>query len=79
MGVSGSRRGSRYFWLGELIGVDVEDVGVVEVGVPLRFAGVVVSAKDDDGCSGESGGVPPSWTGTYSLDDRIGPLPSPNL
>jgi hypothetical protein len=79
VGVAGGGRGARDFGFSELVGVDVEDVGVVEVGVALGFSGVVVAAEDDDGGAGEGGGMAAPGTGTDALDDGVGPLPASDL
>ena len=48
MKVPSSRRSARDLWLGEFVGVDIQDVGVVEVRVTLRLTRVVVPSEDDD-------------------------------
>lgn len=47
MRVSRSRGCSAYFRLGELIGVDIKDVSVIEIGVALGLTSKVMPSKDD--------------------------------
>jgi hypothetical protein len=46
--VSWSGRSSGYFGFSELISVDIENVGIVEISVSFGFACEVVPSKDDD-------------------------------
>ncbi len=51
MCVSWSGRSSGYFGFRELISVDIENVGIVEISVSFGFACEIMSSKDDDGSS----------------------------
>jgi len=51
MGVPGSGRSPRYLRFGKFISIDIQDIGIVEIGIALVFTRVVMSSKDDDGCS----------------------------
>jgi hypothetical protein len=48
MRVSWSRGCSAYFRFGELIGVDIKDVSVIEIGIALGLTSKVMPPENDD-------------------------------
>lgn len=51
MCISGCWGRSGDFGFSELVGIDIKNVGIIEVGIALGFACKVVPSKDDDGGS----------------------------
>lgn len=79
MGIAWWWRCAGDFRFGEFVGIDIQDVNVVEVSVALGFAGVVVAAEDHDGGAGKGGSVTAARARTYALDYGISPLPAAKL
>lgn len=67
------------FWFREFVGIDIENVSIVEVSVTFSFACEIVPAKNYDRGSWQSCAVSASGARTNTLDDGVSPLPPSDL
>ena len=75
MPVPGGRRRSGDPWLDPAGGVNVEDVRIVQIGEARLLAFIIMTAKDNQGRTGESGRVSTAGRRRHTFDLRESPEP----